>query len=141
MTSYDKELLFKILRDNSAKLIGEYSKLNSVTKITFECNCGKETVRQFLWLNHGKGALCKKCSFNDRSENTKKITQQKRLDYLHKTSKENNVFILDIYEEINNDTLIKFLCKCGTGSEKIFNSICANNIILCKVCTEEHRAE
>jgi hypothetical protein len=73
MKSYDKELLFKILKDNNAKLVGEYDKLNSLTKITFECNCGEEVIRQFLWLNHGKGAFCKKCSFKDRSENIKNI--------------------------------------------------------------------
>jgi hypothetical protein len=98
MSNYNKDLLLEILNNKNAKLIGEYPKLSSLTKIIFKCNCGKETIRQFLWLNHGKGALCKKCSLDDRSENTKKITQQNRLKYLNETLKNNGSSIIGIYK-------------------------------------------
>jgi hypothetical protein len=141
MSKYTKELLLEILNSKNATLLGEYPKLINLTKISFKCSCSEEEIKSFLSLTQNEHAYCKKCTLKIRSENTEKNNLQKKLEYLDKTAKENNISIIGSYETIDKDTKIKFLCKCGIESEKIFNSIQANDLILCKTCVVDHKSK
>jgi hypothetical protein len=142
---FDINLLSKTLQLCNAKLIGEYTRLNRDSRIKFKCNCGKENEKVFETMYNNSSAYCEDCLKRIKKEKFIKVHiekyLQKYLKYLKETCEENEASLLGKYENIVDDSEIRFACKCGKEDSKRFGSIVANNLILCKECMKIHGKE
>lgn len=59
---FTRDLLDKILKDNKAELIEEYSKITRDSYIKYRCNCGIIDEKMMRYIVEEAGALCETCT-------------------------------------------------------------------------------
>jgi len=123
---FTKEVLDEILQRDGATLIGEYDTFNSRVRILFNCQCGLQCSKVFQQIADVSGAKCIRCQTGTlRYDNT----------LLKKVIIESNAVLVESYETLNRDTLIKFVCECGVSYIKPFRSLVERCGAKCDTCT------
>jgi len=69
---FNLEYLTTLLKRDNAILVGEYSKLNSGIKITFNCSCKTLVDKLFSEIAYYGGAYCKECTKKNKAIKIKK---------------------------------------------------------------------
>lgn len=69
---FNLEYLTTLLKRDNAILVGEYSKLNSGIKITFNCSCKTLVDKLFIDIAYYAGAYCKECTKKNKAIKIKK---------------------------------------------------------------------
>jgi hypothetical protein len=141
---YDRALLDEVLERDSAKLVGDYQKLNRDSKIKFICSCGEEDDKNIRQIYNKTGMFCTKCTLLKKKEKTKKtnlikygveITLQnkeikekiKKIN-LEKYGSENPFQSNKIKEKIKKTNLIKYGVEFPTQNKEIYKKIKQTNL-------------
>jgi hypothetical protein len=139
---YDLEALTKALERDKSKLVGTYDKITKRTIVQFICSCGEQNSKTCLEIVTRAGAFCKECT---KTRATKKLqerrSKEKRVicntDSLQEVIIRDNALLLDRYEVVTINTLIKFKCSCGEDSVKNCLQLIKVSGAFCKVCTRK----
>ena len=89
--------------------------INNKTKMKYKCKCGNES--SIVFNNFKNGQRCKKCKSSNYI-NSKKLT----FEYVKNYFTEQQCELLET-EYKNNNTKMKYKCKCGNISNIIFNNV------------------
>jgi len=73
---FNLEYLTTLLKRDNAILVGEYSKLNSGIKITFNCSCKTLVDKLFIDIAYYAGAYCKECTKKNKAIKIKKTCME-----------------------------------------------------------------
>lgn len=113
---YDNTLLVETINKYKSKLIGNYSKINRDTAITFECNCGEIYTKVFRVIVEQSGALCKKHTEEIKLNKRKKTTTEKY-------GCENIAQVNIIKDKIKQTNIEKYGCDNPSKNIDIINKI------------------
>ena len=138
---FTKQLLISIVSRDNATLLSKYDKGGRRTVLEFQCKCGNKDIKTFCSMEKS-GAICKSCirskqvetlSLHRTEENRNKslITKGDPCDEskvysrkgLDECIKRDLAQLIGTYPILFGSTLIKFKCKCGSGTEKQFQDI------------------
>lgn len=152
-TTYTLEALNKMVEEQNVKILEDYKtyeKLTRCTYIKFEClsdNCSERVEKKYNCLKEG-GFYCSKCTLvnaifkKEGMENKEIEVKIFDLQFLNKFVEENNLELIESYEntKLNTNTRIKGKCKtlnCNGIFDKIFDGLVHNKIFCCDVCSKK----
>ena len=97
---YSQEYVENCFKENGCELLDKY--VNCHTGIKYKCVCGNIAYTTFSNF-HNRGSLCMKCSGIIKPKYSK--------EYIEQAIKDNNLTILDSYENLK--TPVRYVCACG----------------------------
>jgi hypothetical protein len=137
---YDFDAINKAIERDNAVLLNTYTKVTKRTNIYYRCNCGQEHHKTCLQIVNRNGAFCKQCT---KIRGTKKLheTLSKKLvlactpETLNSVIIRDKAILIEEYDVICKNTIIKFKCNCGEDSEKNCLQLITVSGAFCTKCT------
>jgi hypothetical protein len=68
---FDIEYLESLIKRDNAVLLSTYTKLNSLSVISFKCSCTEDVKKKFCDISYYGGAYCKKCVNKNKAKKIK----------------------------------------------------------------------
>lgn len=117
MKKYNQEFVDNFYKENGCELLEKYTNAN--TSIKYRCKCGNISQNNFFFFM--QSPYCWNCAAQKQAHSQ---------EYVENIFKERGCELLDIYK--NNNTRMKFKCKCGEISTITFASF--NSGCYCVSC-------